>query len=391
MPAPSPALLRLLVLCAAPDLTSAIREEVRGLLVLGLDWESLLSSARREGLMPLLAKRLEDEARLVPGTVRGELRTAAYRSTANNLRALNTLGLFLDAAGPAAIPVAVTKGLRLADSLYDEPGLRPFQDVDLLARPNDWPRLRDLLERLGFCSSAPLLGPVSGRRLRWLFAPCYEKNGVVLEIHFAGLGLHLPLADEDGLWRSLERRTIGGLLVPVLSPEYELASLCTHAMQHSYERLIWLADVARFSRRERVDWAKLTELCRREGIRGPVAHGLEITEKVWPESVPRAALEALAPAPFERRLARFFWPANAVLRRTMSISLPYYAPTLFALLGRKRASLAPRALATIFFPPPAWVCWTYHIACRPAPLLRHYARRLFWPLWILLKRCLTSA
>src|SRR5690349_18102423 len=53
-------------------------------------------------------------------------------------------------AARAGIAVAPLKGSLLATGYYAEPGLRPMNDLDLLVRPADEPRMLELLAGLGY-------------------------------------------------------------------------------------------------------------------------------------------------------------------------------------------------------------------------------------------------
>ncbi len=63
---------------------------------------------------------------------------------------LGELAELLRACAAEGIALLPLKGALLAPHYYPSPGLRPMNDLDILARPEDEPRLLALLERLGF-------------------------------------------------------------------------------------------------------------------------------------------------------------------------------------------------------------------------------------------------
>jgi hypothetical protein len=269
------------------------------------------------------------------------------------------------------------------ESVYGDPGLRPVADLDLIVRPADWRPFRKILEAQGFVDASPLPIEPERSRLRWIFAPYFRRGRLFLEIHFAPLGFHQPLVDENAVWASTEMRRVGGGEARVMAPEHELAYLCAHALQHSYSRLIWLVDIAEVCRRERIDGDVLISFCRREGLAAPVYHAFRLVNRLWPGAVPGRWVDALAPARLERLILRVLWPEEKIAAREAGPSHPFYSPTLFAILETRRFMPALKGLANIFFPPAAWVSFTYGIPNRVGPLLRHYAWRLSWPLRLL--------
>lgn len=374
---------RLLTLGSRLELSPAARRELRDLIgTPGLDWAGVLSEARSEGVAALLHRILREEAS-VPEAARAELK---------NYYILNTLRVeafragaagVLAAAGRAGLRVALTKGGRLMETVYGDPGLRPVSDLDLVVHPADWGAFRRILDAEGFKNASPLAVSPQRGRLRWVFSPYFRRGRVDLELHFAPLGVHLPLVDEDAIWASTRTLRIGGTDARVLAAEHELAYLCAHALQHSFSRLLWLVDIAEACGREKIDGEALIAFCRREGLAAPVHHAFRIVDRLWPGCVPGPWIDALTPGRLERYLLRSLWPEDKIAAREAGPAHPFYSPTLFAILETRRPLPALKGLANIFFPPASWVSFTYGIPNRPGPLLRHYAWRLGWPLRLL--------
>ncbi len=376
--------LRLLILCSRIEPTSADRREIRSLLETpGLDWAGLLEEARNEGVAALVHRQLRGEALLVPRGILEELKKYYVLNSLRVASFLDDLSGVLRGAAAAGLGIVLIKGGRLMELVYGDPGLRPVADLDLLVRPADWRAFRKVLEARGFVDASPLPVDPEHSRLRWVFAPNYRHGRLFLEIHFAPLGFHMPLVDEEAVWASARIRRIAGAEVRVLAPEHELAYLCAHALQHSFSRLIWLVDIAEICGRENIDGEALISFCRREGLAAPVHHALRLVNRLWPGAVPGRWIDALTPGRLERKILRSLWPEERIVARGSGASHPFYSPTLFAILETRRFVPALRGLANVFFPPPAWVSFTYGIPRRFGPLFRHYAWRLGWPLRLL--------
>src|SRR5262249_3057591 len=115
-------------------------------------WDDARWAIQVHGIGPLLHHALAgrpDAAALHP-------RLRGYLADQHRLRRervallLGELAELLRACSAAGIPVLPLKGALLATHYYPAPGLRPMNDLDLLARPEDEPRLLGVLEQLGY-------------------------------------------------------------------------------------------------------------------------------------------------------------------------------------------------------------------------------------------------
>lgn len=377
MSEPIPA--RLLVLCARPEPDPETRAEARRLAGSVRDWEPALARADEEGLLPLLYWNLRGQPGAVPGTVLESLRLAFLRNLARNTQAYREIEPFLEAVRQAGLRVALTKGGRLALDVYPDIALRPFWDIDFIVHPADWARLRRVLDGLGFAGALGGVEPAAGGALDWTFSPYFRKGTVYLEFHGHPLGLHFPSRDGDGFWSSAGRLSVRGTEALVLPAENELCYLAVHAQQHSYKRLVWLADLAALAERPGLDWGWIVRIAREARIKGPVHHGLHLTEALWPGSVPAEGLAGLRPGPLESAGLRLLWPEAATAARAAGPDWPYYMPSVFSLWERRDPVLAARTLGGIFFPPRAWLASTTGVEAGSPRLYGRYVERLFRP------------
>src|SRR5262245_33252080 len=115
-------------------------------------WEAARWAIQVHGIGPLLHNTLVGK----PGSEALHPRLRVYLAEQYRLSGervallLGELTELLHACRKAGIEVLPLKGALLAASYYAEPGLRPMNDLDLLARPEDEPRLVALLAQLGY-------------------------------------------------------------------------------------------------------------------------------------------------------------------------------------------------------------------------------------------------
>jgi hypothetical protein len=373
-------LSRLFALCSRPGQGPGEKSEALRLAASIRDWAGALDRADREGILPLLYWNLRDDPGAVPADVLTSLRFAYLRNLARNTQAYKELELFLDRVRTAGLRAALTKGGRLALDIYPDVALRPFWDVDFIVHPADWPALKGILAGLGFAEATggAERGP-SDEVLDWTYSPYFRRGSLFLEFHFGPLGLHFADGPGTDPWPAICRLRVRGTEAMVLPAEHELCYLAVHAQQHSYARLIWLADIAEFAARPGLDWGGVVRLCRSERIMGPVYHGLHLADALWPGAVPPDALAALRPGPVERACLRLLWSGPATAGRNGVPAWPYYMPSLFSLWERRSAALAARTLKEIFFPPRAWLAASSGVPADSPRLVGRYAERLLRP------------
>jgi len=379
---------RLLVLSSRPKPGLGTRSEVHRLLDSGPDWERLLRKADDEGVLPLLYWNLREWRDEVPPEILERLKVHYLRSLARNSRISREIEPFLRAVRDSGLKVVLTKGLRLASTVYPDIALRPFWDVDFFVRPDDWRAVKKILNQQGFeetpepGTGAGLAAGDPGRA----YSPYFRRDGLVLEFHFGVLGLHFPPGPEPMKVMAATRIPICGTEVPALSSGTELCYLCLHAQQHSYQKLIWLADIAELASRPGLDWDRVLEVCGSLKIRASVYHGLRLAEALWPGSIPQEILSKLRPRALQRAALRFFWPEASVAGRKASFPWPYDMPSFFSLWERKSPGPAVRTLAGVFFPPRPWLARASGIPANSPLIYYQYARRLSRPVGLAVRR-----
>ena len=238
-------------------------------------------------------------------------RATGFRSTpASDLAA--DVARRLSAVGVSCV---LLKGAALVRTLYEDPGLRPVGDLDILVDERDLPRAVSLLESMNFWRF--------GRPLRTEWPTCefhlvyVSKRSIPVELHWRLFEDYQPyLFDLPAVWARAVPVADLAAGAFTMSPEHELAYLCLHLERHalvfrslidrpdwlrllvmprSEARLIWLHDVALLllRRGDALDWDRLVGDARRWAIDSRVRAVLEVCERAFNVGAPADVMRAL--------------------------------------------------------------------------------------------------
>ena len=236
-----------------------------------LDWDYLLEAAKFHGLIPVLAPKLLRQLTSVPERVRFELQQASRRALEGTLALSGELVRVLRSLNAAHVECIPFKGPALAAELWGNFTLRQSMDIDLLVRPAQVGQAVEVLRSCGYTPESdwksllpravelqlkkPGMPPLE---LQWGIAPkCFSVD---LEI--------------DACWQRAQRSQFGGQPTLAFAPEDLMLILCIHGWKHSWNRLLWIADVARLMRKSTaLDWTALTTRAKRVRHGGHFASG----------------------------------------------------------------------------------------------------------------------
>ena len=373
----------------------AASDDERRLPRVEADWTEVLKATASHGLVPLAARLLKRQAvdgyppedfiaelqqRYLSSTVRMML---MYRRIAGLLRALTQTGL----------EFIVLKGPTLGTTVYPDPSLRIFNDLDVLVRERDWAAADRALKSLGFVPERDLPEPPPKLILRAVLYEhkyCSAHDGFLVEVHYDDvLNAGLATRDIEGFWQRAVTVSVEDVTVRTLCVEDQLIHLCAHTHYHGYTRLNWLSDLAFFLRHYvgQIDWQQLIATTRQEGAEVPVYYSLYYLEGLLNVAAPPDVLSAIKPDPFRR------WVHNAYLREKHVLSMQpmsrptfslYFRPVLRRLLpdllvmGRRPEKLW--YLFRLLAPPRDWLAYYYSLDPSESILIHYllHPLKLFW-------------
>lgn len=255
-----------------------------------IDAQRFLDLCHWHGVGPWLSTRLAGRG-LPPwllDAIAPALDAARRRTRADNLLLLGHLERLSDDLDAAGVPFVLLKGMALVPQVYDDPGLRPMTDADLLIRRADWARVRGMA-----LSTGRWRLPTPEREricVRYLYATELDSQGTPachFEMHW-NLELEqrtgfdpedlmaraVPLPGVGHGWRRLDDLT-------------QALHLALHAAHHFFApRLVWVLDLRLLAAAGRVPWDELAAAARRAGMSAALAYALDYLERVWPGTVP---------------------------------------------------------------------------------------------------------
>ena len=264
----------LLLECCFPPAKKGETATVRELLQRDLRWEQLLDVGGKHGVLPLVARHVENAAdHDVPEKVESQLRDRSRSVTVRNLQYVEELHTIFDAFEDEGIRAIPFKGPVLAASSFGDISLRAFTDLDVLVHRNDVPAAVDFLENRGYewtrnaprlDDSALLGGPVT-RPLTCEYA--LERGEYTVEVRWriGESGVPFGIGFET-LWDRHDAVSVAGMELPALNPTDRLLMLAYHGTKHRWYLLKWVADFAVSVREIDPDWSRLLHRASSTGV-----------------------------------------------------------------------------------------------------------------------------
>jgi hypothetical protein len=293
-PGELPAEQELLLCCARTSLDPGQRDRLSRAAARSVSWDALYSLAESHGLVPLLYRHLAQAA--APEPFRERCRESVFRSQLDALGKCADLLELLDRFEREGVPVLPFKGAAAGAAYYGDPGLRVFNDADLLVPAGQARRAWELLLRLGYEPTLPLTPGWRAVDMRSRNERMFARSGrpAVVDLHWNLMPLYYSFTPpNDGLWGRTELVSLGGRRVATLGAEDALLFFCLHGAKHNWSRLRWVCDVAELVRsRPGLRWEWVLDWAGRRGAVRMVQVALRLARGLLSAPVPETALAA---------------------------------------------------------------------------------------------------
>jgi Uncharacterised nucleotidyltransferase len=283
--------IQLILGCAQTVIPSDQAEQISRLLSQPLDWDYVLFTATRNGLLPLLSwNLLENFPESLPNEIKEGLSSFYQSHMLENLFLSFKLTEIVRLLEKNGIPVFSFKGPTLAISAYGAPALRHFVDLDILVKPRHFDKSIEMLLGNGYKSNSRS-GPLKRKILFFtrkkdvnLFSP---DNRVRVELHWKLSGSHFSLPFElDQLWNRMDSLNFGGTELRVLAFNDLFVYLCLHGARHGWERIGWICDLRELIQRRKavegnINWEEVRRHAKDHGCERVVELGLFLVQKFF--------------------------------------------------------------------------------------------------------------
>lgn len=274
------------------------------------EWDAVIPDLRAERLTPFVYARLRasPDWRIVPEAARRVLTEDFQSHSVRTYLMQAELAAIVVALHEAGVPVLVLKGAALGRMVYGSPAERPIGDFDLLIPADRLDPAREALAKRDYQATGLFWLTRWQQRYRAeLQLVCYApgRERLLVELHWSLVELpyyidRIPMAE---IWQASE--PAAGLPDAWL-PDAATALLhsCAHwALHHSQEqRLLWLLDVDRLARCDRLDWDRVLDRATRWSLQLALRTIVLQAEAQLGSPVPEVVRQTLArwqPAPVE--------------------------------------------------------------------------------------------
>jgi hypothetical protein len=254
-----------------------------------VDWIALESFCRSHQLLSFIYPSLASLGReAVPKIVLNRYQAIYQVNIQRNVRLSAALLEAQELLAGAGIEMAVMRGPALASMVYEDLGLRIFNDLDVLIAPQDFPRCYHALCQAGWRPAFEL----SVQERSWIVRGdrdfSFSKEQVVLEVHWAvdEKAYAFPLSAGDFL---AARRSFSllGSEASSFTPPYMLMMMCMHGVRHHWGKLVWAVDITWLADQQAdLDWQALWEWAGTLRLQRVLAMGLLMAEGIGGAQLP---------------------------------------------------------------------------------------------------------
>ncbi len=275
-------------------------------VVSAVEWTSLLSRIHNERITGLAVESVADGWLDLTDEQTDQLLEVHREAMTWSLSVERKLVRLADSFAEAGIGFAVLKGASIAHTMYPEPCLRSFADLDVLVRTGDYEQACAFLARLGHVRRRPEPRPGFETRFGKASVHKHPEDGVELDLH------RTLVLGPFGLWirpeELLERRTafeVGGRWIDRLDDTGLLLNVAMHAsLGWRPPLLVPLRDVLQVASRGRIDWGRLDRWTKAWHLEPVMQHAFSTARETLHGSLPPEAerFVSFRPSRGQRRL-----------------------------------------------------------------------------------------
>jgi len=285
----------------------------------GINWPRLIDLSVRHRVMPLLCARLQalGKRNPAPREIMAGLKTLRRLNEGKNLLLTMKLAEILDAFDKNGIEAIVLKGSALAVAAYGSVGMRQFDDLDILIRPQDHTCIKSLMASLGFRQDEEGTPAQEAEYFRRNYGSVFidTRARVFVEITTKLTDfLNQAELETENLFARKEIIITERMKLFSLSAEDMRIYLCFHGTKHFWPLLGMISDLAALAAtRHDWPWEELLERAQRAGLRRNFLLGLQLARDIAGIGLPevidgKPCYDAVAARLRDQIHTNLFWP-----------------------------------------------------------------------------------
>ncbi|HBQ97750.1 MAG: nucleotidyltransferase family protein [Roseofilum sp. Belize BBD 4] len=294
---------KLLLSCIRYQLNSATASDVRDLLKRDLHWDILVSNAVRQNVFMLVYKTLKiNNSKFIPSSVFERMEIEAQKRMTYNLFLTHKLFQVLNLFAEHNIQAIPFKGPIWAQLAYGNMGLREFSDLDVLVRPQDFSKAKDVLIEQGyydknFGANEKSLGEAQ------MVLPDRRTN---IDVHYKLTPRDFYLQVEtESFFEDLQTLSLLGKKIATFSPENSLAISYLQGTKDSWNSLKRICDFGRLIQTyPEANWQEVIARCQTDENDRVFLLGIAIAQTYLQISLPEIFSDKLKQFPEVLKVAR---------------------------------------------------------------------------------------
>jgi hypothetical protein len=273
---------RLLIsLCSKQNIEN--REEARLWLSKPFNWEKLILLSERHRVLPLFYKNIKECSSTIPIEIPTIFKEKYIYQTRHALK-LASEGIRVSGLlNQESISNILLKGPFLSKQFYDDAGLRPSRDIDILVTAENIEKVNDILASEGYRKIYPDFELSKKQKSFYQknknqYAYRNSENGCLIELHwrlFSQKDL-LPVPTEI-LFAESQELMMAGKSIKVLSNKHNFEYLSLHGSMHQWFRLLWLRDIAQMIEEEKVNVDELLSCAKENRNERPIEQAIYLS------------------------------------------------------------------------------------------------------------------
>ncbi|HID36827.1 MAG TPA: hypothetical protein EYP39_05555 [Ghiorsea sp.] len=236
------------------------------------------------------------------------------------LRLKNATARVLRAYSDANIPIICMRGVAVSEPLYPQSYLRPHTDIDIL------------FDKQHLMMAKQVAGNVLHYRPINAYPMLFKLGDIPLDLHIEPIGAerirawkHITPLHVRDFFNYAEDGKLAGEKAKIVHARVILPYLCFHALKHSFERLIWLYDIALLAKQveEQGLWDEVLQGMVEYKLERPCFYALSYVTTHMNAPVPICILQQIEP--------KMGFVEKRMFKRFMSHEvIPYMAERLFS-------------------------------------------------------------